>query len=68
MIIVMPDAHALPPGGAFENYGPANSAALCKELQTDIPPLIESSYNVSAKPERRAFAGLSRKTTNSMRC
>ncbi len=59
MIIVMPDAHALPPGGAFENYGPANSAALCKELQTDILPLIESSYHVSAKPGHRAFAGLS---------
>ncbi len=59
MIIVMPDAHALPPGGAFDNYGPANSAALSKELQTDILPLIESSYHVSAKPEHRAFAGLS---------
>ena len=59
MIIVMPDAHALPPGGAFENYGPANTEALCKELAADIIPLVEGAYHVSAKPEHRAFAGLS---------
>ena len=59
MIVVMPDAHALPPGGAFEDYGPANSEALCKELAADIIPLIESSYSVKAQREARAFAGLS---------
>lgn len=59
MIIVMPDAHALAPGGAFEDYGPANSEALCKELAADIIPLIESSYSVKAQRESRAFAGLS---------
>ncbi len=37
MIVVMPDAHALPPGtGGFEQYGPANSEAFCRELLQDI--------------------------------
>ena len=60
MIIVMPDAHALPPGAnGFEEYGPANSDALCHELLQDIIPLVERRYKVSAKPGARAFAGLS---------
>src|SRR5438093_6134013 len=60
MIIVMPDAHALPPGAAdFRDYGPANSAALCQELLQDIIPLVERTYKVAAKPRARAFAGLS---------
>ncbi len=60
MIVVMPDAHALPPGSTpFEEYGPANSAAFAKEVIQDIIPLVESNYKVSAKPASRAFAGLS---------
>ena len=60
MIVVMMDAHAVPPGASgFENYGPANSAALCDELIQDIIPLVESHYKVIAKPGSRAFAGLS---------
>ncbi len=60
MIIVMPDAHALPPGAAgFNEYGPTNSAALCREMIEDIVPLIERTYKVAAKPRSRAFAGLS---------
>jgi enterochelin esterase-like enzyme len=60
MIMVMPDGHAIPPGASgFEEYGPANSAALCRELVEDIIPLVESSYKVVTKPEGRAFAGLS---------
>lgn len=60
MIVVMPDGHAIPPGASgFEEYGPANSAALCRELVEDILPLVESSYRVVTKPEGRAFAGLS---------
>jgi enterochelin esterase-like enzyme len=60
MIVVMPDAHALPPGTTgFEEYGPANSAALCRELLEDIIPLVEHNYKVVAKPRARAFAGLS---------
>ncbi|MBK8001980.1 MAG: esterase [Verrucomicrobia bacterium] len=60
MILVMPDAHALPPGAAgFGEYGPANSAALCRELVEDIVPLVERTYKVISKPRSRAFAGLS---------
>lgn len=60
MVIVMMDGHALPPGASgFGEYGPANSAALCRELITDIIPLVERSYKVTAKPRSRAFAGLS---------
>lgn len=60
MIMVMPDAHAIPPGATgFEQYGPANSEALCRELAQDIVPLVEQNYKVDARPEARAFAGLS---------
>ena len=60
MIVVMMDGHALPPGAAgFGEYGPANSAALCRELTQDILPLVESTYKVTAKTSARAFAGLS---------
>jgi enterochelin esterase family protein len=60
MIIVMPDAHALPPGAtSFSEYGPANSAAFCRELLEDIIPLVERTYDVVARPRSRAFAGLS---------
>jgi enterochelin esterase family protein len=60
MIIVMPDAHAIAPGEkGFDDYAPANTDALCRELVQDIVPLVESSYKVNAKPEARAFAGLS---------
>jgi enterochelin esterase-like enzyme len=60
MIVVMPDAHALTPGVAgFNEYGPANSAALCRELLEDIIPLVERTYKVITKPRARAFAGLS---------
>jgi len=60
MIVVMVDGHPIAPGsGSFGEYGPANSAALCKELAQDIVPLIESNYKVTAKPRSRAFAGLS---------
>lgn len=60
MIVVMPDGHALPPGStSFEEYGPANSAALCAELVQDIIPLVEASYPANPKPAARAFAGLS---------
>jgi len=60
MIVVMMDAHALPPGAAgFGEYGPANSEALCREMLQDIVPLVESNYKVAARPRSRAFAGLS---------
>ncbi len=60
MIVVMPDAHALAPGTAgFADYGPTNTAALCRELMEDIIPLVERVYRVNPKPGARAFAGLS---------
>jgi enterochelin esterase family protein len=60
MIVVMMDAHPIAPGATgFEAYGPANSAALCKELEQDIIPLVERHYKVAARPRSRAFAGLS---------
>jgi len=60
MVVVMPDGHAIPPGAAgFEDYGPANSEALGRELVQDIIPLVEASYPVSGKADARAFAGLS---------
>jgi enterochelin esterase family protein len=60
MVIVMPDGHAIPPGAAgFDDYGPANSEALCRELIQDIIPLVERAYPVAATPAARAFAGLS---------
>ncbi len=60
MLIVMMDGHALAPGATgFNDYGPANSAALCRELKQDIIPLVESAYKVSSRPPSRAFAGLS---------
>jgi enterochelin esterase-like enzyme len=60
MIVVMPDGHALPPGAnAFEDYGPANSAALANELLKDIIPLVEDAYPVNRAAASRAFAGLS---------
>ncbi|MBL9138052.1 MAG: hypothetical protein JNK85_19450 [Verrucomicrobiales bacterium] len=60
MIVVMPDGHAIPPGASgFEDYGPANSAALAKELLMDVLPLVESQYRVATQPKSRAFAGLS---------
>ena len=60
MIVVMPDAHPIPPGSlGFEEYAPKNSAALCDDLVHDIIPLVESQYRVIQKPAARAFAGLS---------
>jgi enterochelin esterase family protein len=60
MIVVMMDGHPIPPGATgFDAYGPANSAALCDELEQDIVPLVESHYKVVSRPRSRAFAGLS---------
>jgi enterochelin esterase family protein len=60
MVVVMPDGHAIVPGASgFEDYGPANSAALGRELVQDILPLVQASYPVSRKPAAWGFAGLS---------
>jgi enterochelin esterase family protein len=60
MIIVMPDAHALPMSGMrFEQYGPVNTAAFVQELRGEVRPLVEKNYHVRRDAEGRAFAGLS---------
>lgn len=60
MIIVMPDAHALPPpSGRRDGYMAENSAAMARELIEDIIPLMEANYPVRRDAAGRAFAGLS---------
>lgn len=60
MIVVMPDAHAIEPGGQkFDEYGPNNTAAFVDELLKDVIPLVESTYPAKKEAASRAFAGLS---------
>ena len=60
MLVVMPDAHALPPGpGWADSYADANTTAFCQELTSDVIPLIQQAYHVDPSPAARAFAGLS---------
>ena len=60
MIVVMPDAHAIPPGAAgFDDYAIGNTEAFSRELVQDIIPLVEHSYPAIARADARAFAGLS---------
>ena len=60
MILVMPDAHPIPPKGEpFEEYGPKNTDAFCKEMLEDIVPFVEENYSVQTSASGRAFAGLS---------
>lgn len=60
MILVMPDAHPIPPKGEeFEVYGPKNTDAFCKEVLNDVIPFVEANYNVKKDASSRAFAGLS---------
>jgi enterochelin esterase-like enzyme len=63
MIVVVPEAHALPPE---DIPGPDNTAYLAKnqqavdeELFHDIIPFIEAHYNIRDEPRERAIAGLS---------
>jgi enterochelin esterase-like enzyme len=69
MIVVVPEAHALPPETAqalspdFETnvipYLSRNQEAVDDELFHDIIPLIQSHYPISDEPPDRAIAGLS---------
>ncbi len=60
MLVVMPDAHALPPGAGWrDEYADENTKAFCQEMTTDVIPLIEKTYQVNPAPAARAFAGLS---------
>lgn len=60
MLIVMPDAHALPPSSRFgDGYAVENTDAFARELIGDVIPLVEKNYPVRTEPSARAFAGLS---------
>ena len=63
MIVVVPEAHALPPedipGPDNTPYLAKNQRAVDEELFHDIIPFIETHYNISDEPRERAIAGLS---------
>ena len=60
MLIVMPDAHALPLNTAvFDEYAKGNTEAFVRDLREDVRPLIERAYRVRTDADGRAFAGLS---------
>jgi enterochelin esterase-like enzyme len=69
MIVVVPEAHALPPE-ATTAIGPdfvanvvpyltKNQQAVDDELFHDIIPFVKGHYNISDEPRERAIAGLS---------
>lgn len=60
MLVVMPDGHALTPGGGVrEEYGRTNTGAFDRELVEEIIPFVESLYRVRGDASSRAIAGLS---------
>ena len=69
MIVVVPEAHALPPEptpattGDFvtdvQPYLMRNQRAVDEELFHDIIPFIQTRYNISQEARERAIAGLS---------
>jgi hypothetical protein len=63
MILVVPEAHALPPedipGTDNTPYLAKNQQAVDEELFHDIIPFIDTHYNISDEPRERAIAGLS---------
>ena len=63
MIVVVPEAHALPPedipGTDKTPYLAKNQQAVDEELFHDIIPFVETHYNISDEPRDRAIAGLS---------
>ena len=60
MLIVMPDAHALPPPrGWSDGYAAENTDAFARELIDEVIPFIEKNYPVRTGAAHRAFAGLS---------
>ena len=69
MIVVVPEAHALPleptpaPSGEFgidvKPYLVKNQRAVDAELFQDIVPFIQTHYNISEESRHRAIAGLS---------
>jgi enterochelin esterase-like enzyme len=69
MIVVVPEAHALPPEATLVTspnfvtnvtpYLTKNQQAVDEELFHDIIPFIKAHYTISDEPRERAIAGLS---------
>jgi enterochelin esterase-like enzyme len=69
MIVVVPEAHALPPEATqvtspdfvanVTPYLTKNQETVDQELFHDIIPFIEAHYSISQEPRERAIAGLS---------
>jgi enterochelin esterase-like enzyme len=69
MIVVVPEAHALPPEATLATspnfvtnvtpYLTKNQQAVDEELFHDIIPLIKARYTISDEAQERAIAGLS---------
>src|ERR1700730_10823627 len=70
MVVVVPEAHALPyeatpitnPNNYWANlsaYWARNQAAVDEELFHDVMPFIEAHYSISSESHDRAIAGLS---------
>ena len=57
MIIVMPDGHVLPQGGAAR--GQQSRQGFEKDLLESVIPLVESEYRVETDAQHRAIVGLS---------
>ena len=58
MIVVMP-TYQYPASAASAGTVPGNYALFAKSFAQDILPFVEKNYRVIAKPEGRAFGGLS---------
>jgi enterochelin esterase-like enzyme len=56
-IIVMPDAHAVPPVLGDDTYDERNSRVFEEELMEHVIPLVEGRYRVRAGAAHRALAG-----------
>jgi enterochelin esterase-like enzyme len=66
MIVVVPEAHALPPEPTQDTsrdaglyYMSRNQRAVDEELFHDIIPFIQTHYKISNNAQERAIAGLS---------
>ncbi len=59
MVIVMPDAHALPQKAMGVRDFVRNTADFLRDFRAEVRPFIEKTYRVRKDAEHRAFAGLS---------
>lgn len=56
MVVVMPDGHAVPPGGQGARN---NTQAFERDLLEEVIPFVEHNYRVRTNASGRAIAGLS---------